>query len=76
MTELLKLTECLTDEERARVHAYAERLIAERSGSANVHLNVDAIAGICQGMANGKSAVELVHEVMDKWAGKLAREER
>lgn len=71
MTQTLHLTQPLTDDERKKVQAYAESLIAHRPGSeatksAPKYVDVDALMGMLAGMGGDKSDKELVREAWDE----------
>jgi len=69
MTQTFHVTKPLTDDERRKVQAYAETLIASRPENASptvpTRIDVDALYGMFAGMGGDKSDKELIREAWD-----------
>jgi hypothetical protein len=71
MTQTFHVTKPLTDDERRKVQAYAETLIASRpSAPVAGRIDVDALYGMFAGMGGDKSDKELVREAWDEQLAK------
>jgi hypothetical protein len=75
MTQTVDITRPLTDDERRKVQAYAESLIAsrprrDRQGAPTDRIDVDGLMGMLAGMGGDKSDKELIREAWDEIVAK------
>ena len=73
MTQIVDTTKPLTEDERRKVEAYAETLIASRpapQSSGTRHIDVDGLIGLCAGMGGDKSDKALIRQA---WADVVAK---
>jgi hypothetical protein len=77
VTQTFQVTQPLTEDERRKVQAYAESLIASRPvnapGSAAGRIDVDALYGMFAGIGGDKSDKELLREAWDDQLAKFDR---
>jgi hypothetical protein len=78
MHRLNELAEKLTPSQVKEVEDFAEFLLSRQQSlndsRAAKYLNVEQVAGLCEGMGGDRTSVELVHEAVEGWGAKLDRE--
>jgi hypothetical protein len=76
MTQTIDVTRPLTEDERQRVQAHAEALIASRpvgTDKCTERIDVDGLYGMFAGLGGNKSDKELIREAWDEQLAKYDR---